>query len=322
MFVSLSENDKSMRTLRLIIVLAAFIFAASDAQAQYNRPGSTSAEFLRIGVSARAAGMADAYLAVADGPEAVHYNVSALPWQGDGLHITANHLEWFSQVNHEYIGVSKSFGNVGSFGASLTMLYTDAMKVRTPLQQEGTGETFHAYNMRASLGYARWFTDRVTFGGTVSFVNVSLYGDFQQSAVALDIATSYRSDYRDFRFGVKIANIGSDLKFVNETYPLPILFVFGARMNAVELNNQIVRVAGAVSKPNDGEPVGRVGLEYAFQDLLFLRGGYRINYTTARFAFGGGVKFSVGERSAAADYAYVDYAELGAAHQVGLKITL
>lgn len=306
----------------LLVALATFILVAADANAQYNRPGSTSAEFLRIGVSARAAGMADAFLAVADGAEAVHYNPSALPWQGPGLHVTANHLEWFSQINHEFIAVSKTFDRVGTFGAALTMLYTDAMKVRTPLQQEGTGETFHSYNMRASVGYARWLTDRVTFGGTLSFVNVSLYGDFQERAVAVDIATSYRAGYRDFRFGVKIANLGSDLTFVNETYPLPTVFVFGARINAVDLDRQLVRVAGSVSKPNDGEPVGRIGIEYGFQDLLFLRGGYRINYSTARFAFGGGVKFSVGRRGAAADYAYIDYSELGAAHQVGLKITL
>ena len=47
---------------------------------QYNRPGSTDAQFLKIGVSARGTGMADAYIAVVNGADATYYNCAALPW--------------------------------------------------------------------------------------------------------------------------------------------------------------------------------------------------------------------------------------------------
>jgi len=45
---------------------------------QYNRPGSTDAQFLKIGVSARGTGMADAYMASVNGADATFYNSAAL----------------------------------------------------------------------------------------------------------------------------------------------------------------------------------------------------------------------------------------------------
>ncbi len=53
------------------------------------------------------------------------------------------------------------------------------MKVRTPLQPDGTGETFYAGNYKFGLSYARFLTDRVTFGGTLNFVHMSLLFRFQ-----------------------------------------------------------------------------------------------------------------------------------------------
>lgn len=45
-----------------------------SAFAQYERPGSTTAQFLKIDISPRGAGMAGAYIAVVEGAEGVYYN--------------------------------------------------------------------------------------------------------------------------------------------------------------------------------------------------------------------------------------------------------
>ena len=57
-----------------LLLLPALLFG------QYNRPGSTDAQFLKIGVSPRATAMSDAYIAVVNGAEATYYNSAALPW--------------------------------------------------------------------------------------------------------------------------------------------------------------------------------------------------------------------------------------------------
>lgn len=304
-----------------IIVLVVLGAGAYPAAAQYNRPGSTSAEFLRIGVSARAAGMGEAYLASVRGAEGTYYNPSALPWLEGGMNVYLNHTSWFAGINHEFIAAAKSFG-FGALGASVTALYTDEMDVTTPVEQGGTGETFYATNMRVNVSYARYMTNRVTLGVSANYVDLRLYDGLNAKAFAVDIASTYRADFRDFRFGLMIANLGNEVEFVSEAYPLPVNFRFGMQANVVDMSSHVLRVSGEAIKPNDGAPIGQVGLEYGFQNLFFLRSGYRLNYDVATVSFGGGVALDVGDRALIADYGYSAFGQLGVAHRFSIGLDL
>lgn len=300
--------------LGVLLVLPCVVFG------QYNRPGSTDGQFLKIGVGARAAGMGDAYLAAAEGAEATYYNVSALPWI-KGVDVAFNHTSWFASINHEFAAATYNAGDIGSFGFSMTALYTDEMKVRTPLQPEGTGETFYAGNYRFGFSYARFLTDRVTLGVTASYISMKLYKEFSADAVAADLAVMYVSDFRGFRFALEIVNFGSNIQYVNESYPLPTNFQFGMAMNAIDGEDQKVLVSFTAVKPNEGEPQAQVGGEWNFQKTFFLRAGYRLNYSTATYAVGGGVAFAVSGIGMRADYAFSNYTTLGGTHRIGVGLS-
>jgi len=306
-----------MKTTTLI---ALAVLVPGFAAAQYNRPGSTDAQFLKLGVSARGAGMSDAYLAVAKGADATYYNPAALSWL-ERTDVVFNHTEWFAGVKHEFAAVASSFDEIGTFGLSVTALYTDEMKVRTPLQPEGTGETFYVGNYRFGLSYARFLTDRVSFGTTISYINMKLYSEFTADAVSLDIAVMYLSDFRGFRFALEIANFGSNIQYVNESYPLPTNFQFGLAMNAIESEVQNFLVSVAAIKPNEGEPLAQIGGEWSFRNLLFLRGGYRFNYSAATYSVGAGVELEISGFGVRADYAYNDYQTLGGSHRIGIGLS-
>ena len=119
-----------------------------------------------------------------------------------------------------------------------------------------------------------------------------------------------------------ISNFGSSIKFVNESYPPPTTFTFGLNFNALEMPGQKVMFTIAAEKPNDGKPIGKSGLEYGFNDLIFLRAGYRINSEVETFSFGFGLNLKVHNRPFRFDYAYSDYSELGATHRFGINLNL
>ena len=286
---------------------------------QYNRPGSTDAQFLKIGVSARGTGMADAYLAAVEGADATYYNCAALPWIPN-RDVVFTHTSWFAGISHEFVAATQNLDDIGTFGLSVTALATDEMKVRTPLQPEGTGETFYAGNYRFGLSYARFLTDRVTFGLTLSYLNMKLYREFSADAFSLDIAVMYVSDFRGFRFALEIADFGSNIQYVNESYPLPTNFQFGMAMNAIDADDQKLLVSLAAVKPNEGEPQAQVGGEWNFQRMFFLRGGYRLNYSTATWAAGAGAAFTVQGIGLRADYSYSNYTTLGGSHRIGIGV--
>lgn len=298
----------------MLVLLPALLYA------QYTRPGSTDAQFLKIGVSARATGMADAYLAAPNGAEATYYNAAAMPWVPD-RDVVFTHTSWFAGINHDFVAATQNFDDIGSFGLSVTALYTDEMKVRTPLQPEGTGETFYVGNYRFGLSYARFLTDRVTFGLTLSYLNLKLYREFSADAFSLDIAVMYVSDFRGFRFGLQIADFGSNIQYVNESYPLPTNFQFGLAMNAIDGDDQKVLVSFSAVKPNEGEPQAQIGGEWNYQKMFFVRGGYRLNYSTATWSAGAGAAFSVEGVGLRADYSYSNYTTLGGSHRIGIGVS-
>lgn len=302
------------------IFIAAVIISVG-VHAQYDRPGSTDAQFLKIGVSPRGTAMGDAYIAVVQGAEATYYNPSMLAWT-KGTDIVFNHNQWFAGINHEFAAVATNVDEIGVFGFSVTGLYTDEMKVTTPLQPEGTGETFYAGNYRFGVSYSRFLTDRVSFGVTASYIHMSLYKDFTAGAGAIDIAAQYVSDFRGFRFGMQIVNFGSNIQYVNESYPLPTSFVFGFGINAIEMEDQNVLFSFSAAKPNEGRPQAQTGLEWQFQNMIFLRGGYRFNHAVANYAFGGGVRLDVAGYNIRVDYSYSNFLLLGAAHRVGFGLSL
>jgi len=302
-------------TIALITILPVLVFA------QYERPGSSSAQFLKIAVSPRAAGMGDAFISISDGAAAAHYNPAGLGWI-KGTDIVFSHTEWFAGINHEFASVAHTFNRAGTFALSYTAFYTDEMKVRTPLQPDGTGETFYSGSYRYGISYSRFLTDRITFGSTVNLIYQSLYSDFSATAVALDIATLYVTRFHDFRFGMKISNFGSEIKFVNESYPLPTNFTFGVSVNAIDGEKNKLLVAINAIKPNDVMPFGQAGLEWNYLDLIFVRTGYRINHKVAKFSFGGGLNLNIKGNNMRFDYSYSDFSLLGGAHSVGLRFSL
>jgi len=285
--------------------------------AQYQRPGSTDAQFLKIDVSPRAAAMGGALIADVRGAAAIYYNPAALA-HIPNLDMVFTHTSWFAGINHEFAAVAKNFGLLGTIGLSATALYTDEMDVRTPLQPDGTGETFYAGNYRFSLSYARFLTNHVTLGGNFSYINMKLYNDFSASAVAVDIAILYATNFRGFRFGMKIANFGSEVKYVNESYPLPTNFQFGLSMNALQSESYKMLLSFGAVKPNDGQPLGLLGMELNWHEILFLRAGYHLNHEVIRYSMGGGLHWKISSYRLRFDYSYNDYSLLGGTHRFGI----
>jgi len=297
-----------------------FIFIGSFSFAQYERPGSTDAQFLKIGVSARAAGMGGAYIAVVSGAEGAYYNPAALA-KINRTDVVFTHSKWFAGINHEFTSVAQTFPQLGTFAISMTALYTDEMNVTTPLQPDGTGETFYSGNYRFGISYARNLTDQVSFGGTVNYINLDLYRGFTANAYSTDIGVLYVTQFHDFRFGMKIANFGTDLKFVNEAYPLPTNFTFGISINAFEIGDQKMLTSFSVVKPNDGKPLGKTGVEWNYRNIFFVRSGYRINHNVATYSAGAGIQVSINDMNVKIDYSLSNFELLGEALRFGLVLS-
>lgn len=287
----------------------------------YERPGSSTAQFLKIVVTPRAAAMGNSFVSITDGAEAIYYNAAALI-RVPKFSFTANHTSWFADMNLEFLAAAYRIVDFGVLGISITDFSTDQMLVRTPLQPEGTGETFAVNQFRAAASFAYSLTDRVSFGLTASYFRLKMYTDMVENAFSGDISVLYQSEHRDFSFGIIIANFGSSVTYINKDYPMPLNFNFGMSMNALELPHQKVKVSLTAMKPSGGVTMIQSGIEWNLMDFLYLRGGYRFNHDLASYSMGAGLETSLGSTRVSLDYSLSAFGDFGSINRIGLRFNL
>ncbi|MEE8576710.1 MAG: PorV/PorQ family protein, partial [candidate division Zixibacteria bacterium] len=271
--------------LLLLVLLALAVPSQVNAQAKV---GTTGAQFLELGVSARAMGMAEAYTAVVDDISAVYYNPASLTALMD-REAMFTYINLPSDIYYAFAGYGMPLESIGGvLGVGMYALSTGDMIERTYEQgtEFGTGRNFRAQDFAVSVGYGRYLTDRFSIGFNVKYIG-EFFHEYSASGWSADVGTLYDTGYRGFRIAMVISNFGPDLTLFEDAYPLPINFKFGGSFNLVEGVDHMLTMAAEGSHPSDNLEKYNLGLEYIFRDRFILRGGGRFQYDVDSFTAGG-----------------------------------
>jgi hypothetical protein len=281
---------KTIKQLKwMVLILAIVIPSLLLAQDQgptvlggSSRTGTAGAQFLQIGVSARAAGMGETFVAFVEDASGAYYNpgVLALLSQRQALF---NHTDLSAGLAHFFGSYVQPVGSLGTFALSFVLLTTGDMPITVAFQGP-TGETFSASEMAIGLSYSRKLTDRFALGGTAKFIAEDFAG-FNARTVAFDVGTIYQTGFRHARLGMSLTNFGPDLNFgdkssigfKSQSFPMPITFRFGAAVDLMHGETNKLWLTGQLLQPNDNLRSESIGVEYSYRDLISLRGGWKID---------------------------------------------
>ncbi|MGH2574171.1 MAG: UPF0164 family protein, partial [Ignavibacteria bacterium] len=114
----------------LYILLFAIIFKI-ECEAQLipvlggQRAGTSSMQFLKIGVGGRATAMGESFVAVANDISALYWNPAGLV-QFNEIGVHFSHSEWLVDLKHEFFGGVYRFDKNNALGVSITALHTPA----------------------------------------------------------------------------------------------------------------------------------------------------------------------------------------------------
>ena len=281
--------------------------------------GTAGAQFLEIGVSARANGMGDAFVAVANDATAMYYNPAGLTQLYD-RELVMTHMSYPAEMSYQFVGLAyplTRFGGVLGFG--FYMLNGGSFDETTHEYPLGTGRTFGAREYALGLSYGRNLTDRFSVGLTLKFID-ELYEEERSSGWAADVGTSYDTGFRNFKISMVITNFGPDMTLVKDPYPLPINFRFGGAIDVLETEKHRGIFAVEAQHPSDNLEKYNAGLEYRYGERYILRVGKRFNYDAGGLSFGGGLCLPLKEMELRVDYAYDDMDLLTQAHRFSLGL--
>jgi len=316
--------------ITVIIVLTIF----SSNGLPFEKVGTTSFQFLKVPTDARATGMGEAYTAVVNTADAVFWNPAALT-NVKNIDLSFSYLDYLLDVYHASLSFAYNVDGIGTFAVHALM--TDVGKIEvTSVDALGyvgdtynpglTGETINPGALAVGLSFARELTDKFSFGLTSKYVREDL--DVKAKAtVVFDAGLLYRTGFRSLQLGAAVKHFGPEVKYVDESYPLPQTFTIGVSGYLLSpegafwmpSNNHRLLLAYDLSHPRDYTQQHHVGLEYSFMDLIVLRGGYKFNYDEEGFTFG----FGLTRNFIRFDYSYADFGEFfDAIHRftVGFKM--
>src|SRR5258706_12521042 len=97
-------TSSRLTTLALALALTAGVVSPASAQLALGdqRVGTSSASFLRIGIGARAAGLGESFVAVANEPSAIYWNPAGLA-SLLRKEVAVSHNDWPGAVNYEHV---------------------------------------------------------------------------------------------------------------------------------------------------------------------------------------------------------------------------
>lgn len=328
------------KLLMILLILPLFklsavddrIFSASNAQ-NFTKVGADGGQFLKIGVGARGTGMAGAFSALSNDLTALHFNPAGIN-EIEGVSTNFSHTAWFAGFAHNFAAVTFPISPQYKIAVSFVNFTTGDIEETTLLQDKGTGRNYSVDDLSLQLTFAGKLTDQFSFGITTKYVQLA-FADVSSGGLAIDVGTQYDTGIEGIKFGFSVHNLGTDhaysgeglsdrnkvnnfisslpvdLQYTAYRFTLPLMFRVGFGKEIFKDDMNQLDAAFDFVASSDVPEQYIVGLEYSWNDFVYLRGGYLLGHDQLGVAGGLGLNYNSGGFQGSLDYSINPTIDIG-----------
>lgn len=304
----------------------------------FTKVGTTVGTFLKIGTSARALGMGNAYVAVSTGPESFYWNPAGAVWNPQKS-ITVGYTQWIAGIQIGGMGITYPLTRFTVIGIGVIAVNSGKIEITTKNFPDGTGQMFSYTGTSFSLYISHMAYSQLSVGIAAKVIQEGIYHE-TATGIAFDFGLRFKTGYRNLvlamsfsNFGERMKMEGEDLKVSVDPYPdyggnpetsgrlntadwaIPSVFRVGISFSPVK---PITLSIDGVHPADNKERV-HLGIETPLGPML-LRWGYQFKNDLGGLTFGIGFRASKTKRSISLDYAFADMDILGQVHRVSLLV--
>lgn len=332
----------------ILAFLVIFLVMTVNLFAGASKLGTAGAIQLTIPMGARSIGMGGSNIANVENTEAIYWNPAGVA-QIRTAEASFSYLNYFADMKLYYITTAVNIGKFGILGFSLQSFDIGDIEVTTNEQPEGTGAVLSPSNITLGLTYAYKLTNRIAFGLNTKLVTEQL-GSMVGRAIVWDFGLQYRTEYNiDFgltlkNLGTKLQYDGSEIEFNSEipyadpgattrktkldlaAHEMPTSFGMGLAYRYEVNEENKLNFVGQYANNAFGIDQMLMGVEYGYQEMVFLRAGYDLPLFPSDYeqeyiddyqfgmTLGAGVNVSMGDNLLIIDYAYRDMKDFDPIH--------
>lgn len=338
---------------KLFMILLIFGFATVEIYGGgQNRAGTSAAPELRIPIGGRYLAMGGSNVASVVGLESIYWNPAGVALSPNSADAMFSYRKYIADMSMNYLAVSGKLG-FGTVGLSFRDLSIGNINVTTMDQPDGTGEIISPTYFVLGLTYSNQLSDRVSIGANFNLINES-WARVSAVGFSVDMGVIYKDLFGvpDFAVGVVVKNLGGTMAYSGnglwvqaeasnsgrgptyyqiaaQSFDLPSEISIGLSYSRNLNADNKLSFSGAFVNNNYTYDDYKVGLEYSFRDILYVRGGYLFSPQSTDdtpniyqdFTAGFGLNLaSFTSLDLELDYAYVPVKYFDANHAFTLRI--
>ena len=195
---------------------------------------TTTYDFLRLDMSARAAGLGGSFVTNNDDVDVMFFNPAGLGFL-EKDQVSFSFVKHLMDINLFGLTYSTEIENIGRFGAGIQYINYGSFD-EADVNGNITGE-FNAGEFAFLLSYTNKFMDNFYYGANGKFIYSSI-ADASSSALGLDLGLNYEFSDIMLNLGASVLNIGTQLSSytdVKEDLPLDVMLGVSKRLEKLPL---------------------------------------------------------------------------------------
>ncbi|MDP6983975.1 MAG: PorV/PorQ family protein, partial [Candidatus Latescibacteria bacterium] len=232
------------RQIPVALLMAAMLCGVVVERAEATPESRAAVLFLLIEPGARAIGMGESYVAIADDATASYFNPAALAGQ-TARKLNFTHAKWLpglaDDLSYEFLAYSQpveGWGNIGINGALLNL----GEQTRTGERGEVLG-TFSSYDLALSAAYGADIGDNLSAGICLKFIRSNLADQGAGIERGKGVGNSFAADLGllwkitpTLNIGAALRNLGPKIAYIDASQadPLPQHIVLGMAYEVLE----------------------------------------------------------------------------------------
>ena len=303
---------------------ALFIFTILLSSTNFGQ--STTYDFLRLDMSARAAGLGGSYVTNNDDVDVIFFNPAGLGFLEKDP-VSFSFVKHLMDINLFSVTYSTEFENIGRFSTGIQYINYGTFD-EADVNGNITGE-FGAGELAFLLSYTNKFMDNFYYGTTGKFIYSSI-ADQSSSAIGLDLGLNYEFPNIMLNLGASVLNIGTQLSSytdVKEDLPLDVLIGVSKRLEKlpVRLSLDFHNLNQERDEFYQHLKGFTFGAEFYLSEVFTLRFGYdnerredfKLGSSAGIAGFNGGLGVKISEYKFS--YAYSSLGSVGALQSLTLS---